>query len=152
MDEPIAEHAEQQAAETVAVSTGVPTAAPTAVPTSGPDATALPEPQIDGLAPGMTIVRRVRRPPRWPGILTCVLVVLMLAATAAGIQVAASGDYTTSTALAYAAISLSVAAIILGLIAIVRRWARPAGVVGTIVAVLGNPLVLLYVLRTLSGA
>jgi peptidoglycan/LPS O-acetylase OafA/YrhL len=117
-----------------------------------PDAAAPVELQIEGLAPGMTFVRRVRRPPRWPGILACVLAVLMLAATGAGIQVAATGDYTTSTALAYTAIGLSALAILFGLIAIVRRWARPAGIVGTIVAVLGNPLVLLYVLGTLSGA
>jgi drug/metabolite transporter (DMT)-like permease len=121
-----------------------------------PDAAApvepLPQPaQIDGLAPGMTIIRRVRRPPRWPGILACVLAVLMLAATGLGIQVASTGDYTTSTGLAYAAIALSIAAILFGLIAVIRRWARGAGIVGLLVAVLGNPLVLLYVLGSLSG-
>ncbi|CAN5450953.1 hypothetical protein BH10ACT6_BH10ACT6_13390 [soil metagenome] len=99
----------------------------------------------------MTVLRRVRRPPRWPGILACVLAVLMLVATGLGIQVAATGDYATSTGLAYAAIALSVAAILFGLIAIIRRWARGAGIVGGIVAVLGNPLVLLYVLGSLSG-
>lgn len=116
------------------------------------DAAAPAEPQIDGLAPGMTIIRRVRRPPRWPGILACLLAVLMLAATGAGIQVAATGDYTTSTTLAYAAIALSVAAILFGVIAFVRRWGRSAGIVGAIVAVLGNPLVLIYVLGSLSGS
>ena len=110
------------------------------------------EPQIEGLAPGMTIIRRVRRPPRWPGIVACILAVLMLAATAAGIQVAATGDYATSTNLAYVAIALSVAAIVFGIVAVVRRWGRPAGIVGAIVAVLGNPLLLVYVLGSLSGS
>lgn len=108
--------------------------------------------QIEGLAPGMTIVRRVRGPRRWPGIIACILAVLMLAATGAGIQVASTGDYTVSTNLAYAAIALSLAAILFGVIAIVRRAPRGAGVVAVIVAVAGNPLVLLYVLRTLSGS
>jgi drug/metabolite transporter (DMT)-like permease len=99
----------------------------------------------------MTIVRRVRGPRRWPGILACVLAVLMLAATASGIQIASTRDYTTSTALAYVAIGLSAAAILFGLIAILRRRARGAGIVGVVVAVLGNPLVLVYVLNSLSG-
>ena len=124
-----------------------PDAEPVAPPSASPA-----DQQIDGLAPGMTIIRRVRRPPRWPGIIACVLAVLMLAATAAGIQVAASGDYATSTALAYGAIALSVAAILVGIVAIARRWGRPAGIVGAIVAVLGNPLVLVYVLGSLSGS
>lgn len=110
------------------------------------------EPQIEGLAPGMTIVRRVSGPRRWPGIIACVLAVLMLAATGAGIQVASTGDYTLSTNLAYAAIGLSFAAILSGVIAIARPARRAAGVVGVIVAVVGNPLVLLYVLGTLSGS
>ncbi len=110
------------------------------------------EPQIEGLAPGMTIVRRVRGPRRWPGIIACVLAVLMLAATGAGIQVASTGDYRLSTDLAYAAIGLSLAAILFGVIAIVRRARRAAGVVGVVVAVVGNPLVLLYVLGSLSGS
>lgn len=110
-----------------------------------------PEQQIEGLEPGMTIVRVVRGPRRWPGLLACGLAVLMLIATGAGIQVASSGDFALSTALAYAAIALSAAAILFGVIAIAKRWARGAGVVGALVAVAGNPLVLLYVLKSLSG-
>jgi drug/metabolite transporter (DMT)-like permease len=99
----------------------------------------------------MTVVRYVRGPRRWPGIVACLLAVLMLAATAAGIQIASTRDYSTSTSLAYVAIALSVAAVILGLVAIFGRWARGAGIVGVVVAVLGNPLVLVYVLNSLSG-
>ena len=108
--------------------------------------------QLDGLAPGMTIVRRVRGPRRWPGLLACILALLMLAATGAGIQVASTGSYAASTALADLAIGLSFAAILFGLIAIFGRWARGAGVVAVIVAGVGNPLVLLSVLRSLSGS
>lgn len=108
--------------------------------------------QINGLAPGMTIIRHVRGPRRWPGLLACILAALMLAATGAGIQVASTGSHDISTVLAYAAIGLSFAAILFGLIAIFGRWARGAGVVAVIVAGVGNPLVLLSVLGSLSGS
>ena len=107
---------------------------------------------IDGLEPGMTIVRRVRGPRRWPGILSGVLALLMLAATAVGIQLAAHNQLTLSTYAAYAAIALSLAALIFGVIAITKRWGRGAGIAGAIVAVLGNPLVLLYGLSALGGS
>lgn len=108
------------------------------------------EPQIAGLGPGMTIVRVVRGPRRWPGLLSCIFAVLMLVSTGAGIQVASAGDYTLSTWFAYLAIALSVLALLFGVIALVKRWARGAGIVGSIVAVAGNPLVLLYVLNALG--
>jgi hypothetical protein len=127
VDEPIAQRASEQ-------------------PT--PEAPAL----IDGLEPGMTIVRRVRGPRRWPGILSGVLALLMLAATAIGIQLAAHNQLTLSTYAAYAAIALSIAALIFGLIAIAKRWGRGAGIAGAVVAVLGNPLVLLYGLSALGGS
>jgi hypothetical protein len=106
----------------------------------------------DGLEPGMTIVRRVRGPRRWPGILSGVLALLMLAATAVGIQLAAHNQLTLSTYAAYAAIGFSLAALVFGLIAITKRWGRGAGIAGAIVAVLGNPLVLLYGLSALGGS
>ena len=107
---------------------------------------------VDGLEPGMTIVRRVRGPRRWPGILSGVLALLMLAATAVGIQLAAHNQLALSTYAAYAAIALSLAALIFGVIAITKRWGRGAGIAGAIVAVLGNPLVLLYGLSALGGS
>lgn len=109
-------------------------------------------PLIDGLEPGMTIVRRVRGPRRWPGILSGVLALLMLAATAVGIQLAAHNQLIFSSYAAYAAVGLSVAALVFALIAIVKRWGRGAGIAGAIVAVLGNPLVLLYGLSALGGS
>lgn len=106
---------------------------------------------VDGLEPGMTIVRRVRGPRRWPGIVSGVLALLMLAATGIGIQLAAQAQLQLSTYCAYAAIALSIAALVFGLVAIVTRRGRGAGIAGAIVAVLGNPLVLLYGLSALSG-
>ena len=107
---------------------------------------------VDGLEPGMTIVRRVRGPRRWPGTLSGVLALLMLAATAVGIQLAAHNQLTLSTYAAYTAIGFSLAALVFGLIAITKRWGRGAGIAGAIVAVLGNPLVLLYGLSALGGS
>lgn len=108
--------------------------------------------QIAGLEPGMTIVRRVRGPRRWPGIVSGVLALAMLASTALGIQLASRNELTLSTYAAYAAIAFSVAALLLGVIAIAKRWGRGAGIAGAVVAVLGNPLVLLYGLSALGGS
>lgn len=130
-----------------------PAAAPTAAgPTTAAPTTAAPTTLIDGLEPGMTIVRRVRGPRRWPGILSGVLALLMLAATAVGIQLAAHNELALSTYSAYAALAFSAAALIFGVIAIVKRWGRGAGIAGVVVAVLGNPLVLLYGLSALGGS
>jgi hypothetical protein len=113
---------------------------------------AQPPEQVDGLEPGMTIVRRVRGPRRWPGIVSGVLALLMLASTGIGIQLASGRQLVFSSYAAYAAIGFSVAALVFGLIAIVKRWGRGAGIAGAIVAVLGNPLVLLYGLSALGGS
>lgn len=124
---------------------------PTPLPPTPQEPVAAPEP-VAGLEPGMTIVRRVRGPRRWPGIVASLLALLMLAATGCGILLASQGRYAVSTGLAYLAIGLSIAAFALGVVAIVGRWGRGAGIVGAIVAVLGNPLVLLYGLSALGGS
>jgi len=111
-----------------------------------------PPAQIDGLEPGMTIVRRVRGPRRWPGILSGLLALAMLASTAIGIQLASRNQLVLSSYAAYAAIAFSVVALVFGLIAIAKRWGRGAGIAGAVVAVLGNPLVLLYGLSALGGS
>lgn len=116
-----------------------------------PEQPAPPAP-IDGLEPGMTIVRRVRGPRRWPGIVSGLLALLMLASTTAGIQLASRNQLALANDAAYAAIAFSTAAIVFGLIAIVKSWGRGAGIAGAVVAVLGNPLVLLYGLSALGGS
>jgi hypothetical protein len=121
-------------------------------PSVEPPEQSAPSPQLDGLEPGMTIVRRVRGPRRWPGILSGVLALAMLASTALGFQLASRNQLVLSSYAAYAAIAFSVAALIFGLIAIAKRWGRGAGIAGAVVAVLGNPLVLLYGLSALGGS
>lgn len=129
---------------------------PTAQPAPQPEAPvddlppALPTGMPPDLPPGMTFVRRVRGPRRWPGVLSGVLALLMLAATAVGIQLASHGQLAISTGAAYAAIGLSIAALIFGIVAIAKGWGRGAGIAGALVAVLGNPLVLLYGLSALG--
>jgi hypothetical protein len=83
-------------------------------------------------------------------VLSGVLALLMLAATAVGIQLASHGQLAISTGAAYAAIGLSIAALIFGIVAIAKGWGRGAGIAGALVAVLGNPLVLLYGLSALG--
>ena len=100
----------------------------------------------------MTIVRRVRGPRRWPGIVSGILALLMLASAAVGIQLASGNQLQLASYAAYAAFIFSVTALAFGLIAIVKRWGRAAGVAGAVVAVLGNPLVLLYGLSALGGS
>jgi hypothetical protein len=121
-------------------------------PTLHPATTQPGQPVVDGLEPGMTIVRRVRAPRRWPGIVSGVLALAMLASTAVGIQLASRNELLFASYAAYAAIVFSVAALVFGVIAIAKRWGRGAGIAGVVVAVLGNPLVLLYGLSALSGS
>ena len=122
-------------------------------PTAEPPEQSVPSTQlVGGLEPGMTIVRRVRGPRRWPGIVSGAFALAMLASTAIGIQLASRNQLVASSYAAYAAIAFSVVAIVFGLIAIAKRWGRGAGIAGTVVAVLGNPLVLLYGLSALGGS
>lgn len=107
---------------------------------------------VDGFAPGVTVVRRVRGPRRWPGIVSGVFALLMLASTAVGIQLASRNELLVASYAAYAAIAFSVFALVFGVVAIAKRWGRGAGIAGAVVAVLGNPLVLLYGLSGLGGS
>ena len=111
-----------------------------------------PDDGLVAIEPGMTIERRVRGPRRWPGIDAGLLALLMLASTTAGIQLASRNQLVLANDAADAAIAFSAAAIVFGLIAIVKSWGRGAGIAGAVVAVLGNPLVLLYGLSALGGS
>ncbi|MEO7722241.1 MAG: hypothetical protein ABIS08_10045 [Pseudolysinimonas sp.] len=106
-----------------------------------------PEPSPEPLS-----VRAPRGPRRWPGTLSGVLALLMIAGTAVGILLASRDQLTLATYAAYVAIGLSASALIFGVIAIVTRSGRGAGIAGVVVAVLGNPLVLLYGLSALGGS
>ena len=94
-------------------------------------------------------VARERRPVRW-GSGGLALAVLMIAVLVAALAVNAPGRYLTSTALAYVADGLSVVALVLGIVGIVANRGRGAGIAAVVIAVLGNPLVLLYGLGALT--
>jgi len=79
-----------------------------------------------------------------------VLGALMVLVVAVALLVDAPDRYLEATVLALVADALSVAAIVVGIVAIARRRAVALAVIGIVVAVLGNPLVLLYGLGALA--
>jgi hypothetical protein len=79
-----------------------------------------------------------------------VLYVLMIAVLVAALAVNAPGRYLISTVLAYVADAISVAALVLGIVGIAANSGRGAGIAAVVIAVLGNPLVLLYGLGALT--
>ena len=66
------------------------------------------------------------------------------------LQIDAPTRYLAATVLAYAAIALSVVAVVLGLVAVVRGRQRGVAIAALVIAVLGDPLVLLYGLGALT--
>lgn len=92
---------------------------------------------------------RRRRP--FVGIGSLVLAFLSVVLTVCGIVVASGSDFVAGTVLAYAAIGTGILAIIAALVALIgglgRRWA----VAGLIIAIVTNPLVLLYALQFVNG-
>jgi uncharacterized ferritin-like protein (DUF455 family) len=91
-----------------------------------------------------------RAPSHAPGRIALAAAVVMVAAVAVALAIDAPGRYLEATALALAADALSVAAIVTGIVAIVRNRGRGAGIAALVIAVLGNPLVLLYGLGALA--
>lgn len=67
------------------------------------------------------------------------------------IVVATSGDFLPATVLGYLAVGLAILAMVGGVVAIVLNRGRRLGVVAVIVGVLANPLVLLWILRGVTG-
>jgi hypothetical protein len=76
--------------------------------------------------------------------------IVMLVTVAVSLAIDAPGRYLAATVLALSADVLSLAAIVVGIIAVIRARGRAAGVAALVIAVLGNPLVLLYGLGVLS--
>jgi hypothetical protein len=85
-----------------------------------------------------------------PGRTALAAAVLMIAAVAVALAIDAPGRYLAATVLAIAADALSVIALVTGIVAIVRNRGRGAGIAALVIAVLGNPLVLLYGLGALA--
>ena len=85
------------------------------------------------------------------GALAALLAVLTVAALVSGIVIATALDYRLATTLSYAAIGLSVLAVIGGVAAVILDLGRRWGIAAVILGIVANPLVLLVVLRFLGG-
>jgi len=114
-----------------------------------PDATPAPSPALDQVAEPQHRVVRERRPVPW-GRVGLALAVLMIVVLVAALAVNAPGRYLISTVLAYVTDGISVVALVLGIVGIAADRARGAGIAAVVIAVLGNPLVLLYGLGALT--
>jgi len=105
---------------------------------------------VDGALPGRPHRSRTRAG-AWLGILAVVFAVACAGLVVAGVAVALAGDFTVSTLLAQLAIGCSIAAIVSGVVAIVRGSGRGWGIAGCVLGILANPLVAVVVLRTFDG-
>lgn len=91
---------------------------------------------------------------RWPllGAGALVLLVAEIVVHIVAIVVATNGDFVGGTILSFVSVALSVLAVGVGVVAALLRSGRRWGIFAALVAVLANPLVLLYLLRFLGGA
>jgi hypothetical protein len=129
--------------------------ASSASPTGVPPAAASPE--LASAAPASASPERASRSHRLVrerrpalGRYALALALLMVAVEAVALAVDAPERYLAATILALIADAFSAAGLIVGIVALVRRRCMLAATFGVAVAVLGNPLVLLYGLGVLS--
>ena len=92
---------------------------------------------------------RPRRP--WVGLGAVALTLATIAVHVAALVVSTAGDFPTGTLLAYVATGVSAAAVVVGIVAAILGRGRAWGIAAALVAVLANPIVLLAILRFLSG-
>jgi len=92
-----------------------------------------------------------RRPRRWPGIWSFWIAIGMVIVTGVAIGLAAAGDAVTALTLTISALGLCGIAIVLGLVAIIWKWSRMWGIIGAGIALVINPLALLYGLSALGA-
>ena len=97
------------------------------------------EPAVDD-APA----RAPRGPRRWPGRLALVLALGMVVAVGVALAIDRPGNYGVATIVATVAIGLSGVALLLGILSTFTGYGRSAAIAAIVIAVLGNPLVLLY--------
>jgi hypothetical protein len=100
-------------------------------------------------APTPPLVRRAPRP--LLGIVALAFAVVCALLTVAGVTVATSGVFPVATLLAYAAIALSVLAVLGGLAAMITRRGRFWGVAAILIGLVGNPVLLLSLLKLVSA-
>lgn len=94
---------------------------------------------------------RPRRHPRWPGLLSVALGVLTAVLTGVGVAVASDGGFVVATAIAWTAVAVSVAGVVLGVAAVVARLGRRWGVAGIALCLLADPLILTALLGAAAG-
>ncbi len=94
------------------------------------------------------------QPPRGPrglvGMAALALAVIMAVLHVIGVVVASGGDFESATVIAWVVIGLSVLAVVGGIVAVILRRGRGWGVAAIALAVIANPVVLLYLLRFVS--
>jgi hypothetical protein len=107
----------------------------------------------DGTPADEVVEEEPARRPRTPAfaISAVVLAAVTIAVHIAAIVVAIDGDFPLGTLLGYLAIGTSALAVIVGIVAVVIGRGRGWAFAAVLVAILANPVVLLAVLRALSG-
>jgi hypothetical protein len=122
-------------------------AAPGAPEADGDDAGA-DEAVTDDESPNPIAHQRARR---WPGIWSFWIAMGMILVTGVAIGLAAVGEAVIALTLTISALGLSGIAFVLGLVAIFGNFSRMLGIIGAGVALLINPLALLYGLSALGA-
>jgi hypothetical protein len=87
---------------------------------------------------------------RWPGYWSFGVAAGMLLVTITAIAFASLGEAVWALTLTASALALAGIAVVLGLVSIFGRYARPWGIIGAAVGLLVNPLVLLYGLSAMG--
>jgi hypothetical protein len=87
---------------------------------------------------------------RWPGYWSFGVAAAMVIVTVVAITLASMGEAVVALTLTISGLGLSGIAIVLGLVSIFGRYARPWGIAGLAIAVVINPLALLYGLSALG--
>ncbi|GAA2074213.1 hypothetical protein GCM10009840_04640 [Pseudolysinimonas kribbensis] len=125
-------------------------AASRATAAPAPSDTAPPLSSMSDASPPARSHRLVRERRPSLGRYALALAVLMVALVAVALGVDAPERYLAATVLALLADAFSAAALIVGIVALVRRRCVVAATFGVVIAVLGNPLVLLHGLGALA--
>jgi hypothetical protein len=88
---------------------------------------------------------------RWPGIWSFWIAIAMVIVTAVAISLAAAGEAVIALTLTISALGLSGIAFVLGLVAIIGKFSRMWGIIGAGIALVVNPVALLYGLSALGA-
>jgi hypothetical protein len=88
---------------------------------------------------------------RWPGIWSFWIAISMIFVTGVAIGLASAGEAVVALTLTISALGLSGIAFVLGLVAIFGNFSRMLGIVGAGIALVINPVALLYGLSALGA-